>query len=83
MVLRGHVDDVNSAVFSPDGKYVLTGSKDKEAWVWRADNSEPPYILGGHEGRIYDAVYSRADGRRRHRYRRVFLATSKFHSTAL
>jgi WD40 repeat protein len=36
-VLRGHTDVASSAIFSPDGKRVLTGSADRTARLWGAD----------------------------------------------
>jgi WD domain, G-beta repeat len=33
-VLKGHTSDVNSAVFSGDGKRVVTASGDKTARIW-------------------------------------------------
>jgi WD40 repeat protein len=33
----GHTAGVEDAVFSPDGKYILTGSDDKTARLWDVD----------------------------------------------
>ena len=35
-----HDDFVNSVAFSPDGKYVVSGSRDKTArvWVWQPED---------------------------------------------
>ena len=35
---RLHDDDVNDALFSPDGKYLITGSADKTLRIWNADD---------------------------------------------
>lgn len=32
--LKGHKADVNTAVFSPDGKYIVTASYDGTAIIW-------------------------------------------------
>ncbi|MGB4727631.1 MAG: hypothetical protein WBH86_09505, partial [Thermogutta sp.] len=39
-VLRGHNDAVYSAVFSPDGRRIVTGSIDNTAIVWDAETGE-------------------------------------------
>jgi WD40 repeat protein len=36
-----HDDDVNDALFSPDGKYLITGSADKTARFWDAATGSP------------------------------------------
>jgi len=35
-VLRGHEGDVNSAAFSPDGRYIVTASSDSTARIYLA-----------------------------------------------
>ncbi len=59
-LLRGHLDWVGSAAFSPDGTQVVTVSGD-EAWVWRADGTGAPVVLRGHEGNVLSAAF-RPDG---------------------
>jgi WD40 repeat protein len=34
---EGHTDDVLSVAFSPDGKYVVSGSMDETIHVWDAE----------------------------------------------
>jgi WD40 repeat protein len=47
-VLRGHDAPVRTAEFSADGRYVVTGSEDGTALVWRADGlGEPIRLQGG------------------------------------
>ena len=38
LTLAGHTDTVNTAVFSPDGAYILTASGDGTARIWRTGN---------------------------------------------
>jgi WD40 repeat protein len=46
--LRGHQDKVTSAVFSPDGTKILTGSDDNTARVWDASTGGILQELKGH-----------------------------------
>jgi WD40 repeat protein len=52
-----------SAVFSPDGRRVLTASEDDTARLWEADSGKLLATFQGHTGRVYSAVFS-PDGRR-------------------
>jgi len=38
--LVGHSGDVNVAVFSPDGKYIMSGSQDKTARIWEVSTGK-------------------------------------------
>ena len=57
-VLRGHENSVMSAVFSPDGKTVLTASWDKTARLWEAASGKEIAVLRGHENLVESAVFS-------------------------
>lgn len=46
--LDGHTDTVTSAVFSPDGKRVLTTSSDKSAVIWMLDTGGKEKCLTQH-----------------------------------
>jgi dipeptidyl aminopeptidase/acylaminoacyl peptidase len=63
VALRGHESWVQSAVFSPDGRRILTASWDGTARLWDAETGAPGPVLRGHEGRVRTAVFS-PDGRR-------------------
>ncbi len=46
---RGHANSVNSVAWSPDGKYIVSGSEDSTAYVWDAttgDNVFSPHSGG-------------------------------------
>lgn len=49
---------IHSAVFSPCGSEVLTGSKDGTAKVWSVSSGECLQTLVGHEGNVYSASFS-------------------------
>jgi WD40 repeat protein len=63
LTLKGHLDFVRSASFSPDGSQIVTGSRDKTAKVWDARNGAEVLTLKGHNGFVYSASFSR-DGSR-------------------
>ena len=57
--LIGHSDSVVSAVFSPDGRHVLTASADATARVWDLEGDlANPRVLQGHSGWVQSAVFS-------------------------
>ena len=57
-VLHGHVGSINDAVFSPDGKWVVTASDDKTARVWEAATGQTVSELKGHSDEIDSAAFS-------------------------
>ncbi|MEW4530128.1 WD40 repeat domain-containing serine/threonine protein kinase [Maioricimonas sp. JC845] len=56
--LIGHQASVLAADFSPDGRWLATGSADGEIWVWRPEAVESqPMVLEG-TGRVNDLSFS-------------------------
>jgi len=62
LVLRGHLDIVTSAHFSPDGAQVVTASRDHDPIVWDARTGDALRKLLGHFAIVSDARFS-PDGR--------------------
>src|SRR5208282_6228295 len=60
---QGHTGVVWSAVFSPDGRRVLTASDDKGARLWEAESGKLLAAFQGHTSWVNSAVFS-PDGRR-------------------
>jgi WD40 repeat protein len=54
----GHTDNVYSAVFSPDGKLVLTASRDNTARIYEVSSGKELQVLSGHTDYVYSAVFS-------------------------
>ena len=46
--LRGHTSHVYSVAFSPDGKYLASGSSDNTIKLWSVDNKQEITTLKGH-----------------------------------
>ncbi|MGO7947165.1 WD40 repeat domain-containing protein, partial [Rhizobium ruizarguesonis] len=63
MVLRGHEGAVMSAVFSPDGSLVATGSLDDTARIWDSATGEQLHVLNGHSAVLFSVAFS-PDGKR-------------------
>lgn len=50
-VLRGHSEAVESAVFSPDGRVILTGSGDNSARIWSAQDGSRIEVIPAQQQR--------------------------------
>jgi len=61
--LIGHARFVTSACFSPDGKRILTGSRDGTAKVWDAEKGTEVFALKGHPKAVTSVCFS-PDGKR-------------------
>ncbi len=54
----GHTGTINTAVFSPDGKYVLTASRDHTARIYEVSSGKELHVLTGHTSYVSSAVFS-------------------------
>jgi len=61
--LEGHTYVVSSVAFSPDGRRILTGSRDKTAKVWDVATGRELMTLKGHKGFVMSVAFS-SDGQR-------------------
>ena len=50
VTLKGHAESVYATAFTPDGKYVVTGSFDKTVKVWEAATGKEFKTFGGPQG---------------------------------
>ncbi|MCZ2355080.1 MAG: caspase family protein [Bacteroidia bacterium] len=51
-VLRGHKSDVNSVCFSKDGRYLFSGSSDRQIFVWDIQAMDTVRVLSGHTASV-------------------------------
>jgi hypothetical protein len=56
--LKHHTDGVTTAAFSPDGKYLATGSKDKTILLWNTTTWKTRPPLEGHPGDVIGLAFS-------------------------
>ncbi|WP_437932698.1 nSTAND1 domain-containing NTPase [Sorangium sp. So ce291] len=68
-----HPQPVVDAGYSPDGKRIVTASRDNTARVWNADGTGEPLVLRGHENLVISVAFS-PDGKR--------ILTASFDNTA-
>ncbi|NOZ34969.1 MAG: hypothetical protein GXO80_06690 [Chlorobi bacterium] len=62
VIQRGHLGAVKIAVFSPDGKYLVTGGRDRTAKLWEVATGREMRTFLGHEGTV-QAVCFTPDGK--------------------
>ncbi|MCA2721359.1 MULTISPECIES: serine/threonine-protein kinase [unclassified Microcystis] len=60
--LTGHSYRVNSVVYSPDGRYLASGSSDKTIKIWEVATGKELRTLTGHSDWVMSVAYS-PDGR--------------------
>ena len=58
VVPTGHTKHINSAVYSSNGKYIVTASDDNTAKIWSAMETKLLIELKGHTDRVNSAVFS-------------------------
>jgi WD40 repeat protein len=57
-VLRGHSDMVTSVSWSPDGKQLVSGSRDSTARLWLVANENNTLTYSGHQAPVLSAAWS-------------------------
>lgn len=53
-----HKDLVDSILFSPDGKLIAGGSRDRLVWIWDGQTGKVAYKLEGHEAPVFSVAFS-------------------------
>lgn len=56
--LKGHSDSVLSISYSPDGKTLLSGSRDKSLKLWDSETGKELRTLKGHTGAVWSVSFS-------------------------
>ena len=55
--IAGHTDNVNSIVFSPDGKLLASGGHDNNVVLWNAETGQLVNVLEGHVHRVRSVAF--------------------------
>ena len=58
LTLEGHIEEITSADYSPDGTRIVTGSVDFTARIWDADTGQQVAVLEGHSDEINSVAFS-------------------------
>jgi WD40 repeat protein len=62
-LLQGHTDVVLDLAFSPDSKYLISGSGDDSAIIWDVAKRSLKHRLEGHAGSIYAVTFTNDSAR--------------------
>src|SRR5688572_4109276 len=54
----GHSGWISSMAFSPDGKWVVTASKDSTLRLWEVATRREVRVFSGHESELYNVAFS-------------------------
>jgi WD40 repeat protein len=60
--LVGHVSTIYEIAFSPNGRFLATGSRDNTARLWEVETGKPQYKFAGYDGKVHKIAFS-PDGR--------------------
>lgn len=55
--MDGHSDVIGSVVYSPDGAWIASGSRDGTVRLWDAHTDENLAVLSGHTGAVTDVAF--------------------------
>ncbi len=56
--LRGHRQEVSSVAFSPDGKYLASGSNDRTVKLWSLESQKEVTTLYTHSDVVWSVAFS-------------------------
>jgi len=59
--LEGHVGEIESAQFSPDGSTIVTASRDSTVRIWDPQTGRELQKIAGHDGPVLSAIFN-SDG---------------------
>ncbi|MFV2069977.1 MAG: WD40 repeat domain-containing protein, partial [Pirellulales bacterium] len=60
--LQGHQNSANCMAFSPNGRWLATGSSDRTIRIWDVRTGQTRHVIAAHREKIYAIVFS-PDGR--------------------